>query len=497
MKNAAVCPAPACCLALAARLGLAACLALALLGACAVGPDYHPPAFPAPAAYVEIAPATAATTGTDTTGTGTGTTAAEADLSAWWLQFHDATLTALIERGLRDSPTLAIAASRIRAARQKALEAAAAGMPSVTATGSALALRTGGGTLPAHLNLYSAGFDATWEADLFGASRRAVEAADATTGASIWDRRDGQVSLGAEIASDYFLLRALQARIRVGNEELGRQKQLLALVEARRHAGFVTELVVNQQSTLVLTAAAQIPQLDAEARGELHALGTLLGELPDALAAELAPLPQFPASPPPLLPPGLPSELLQRRPDIRAAERRLAAGSAEVGVRTAALYPSFDLVGVATFAGSALNGLFSRQDLVKAALGLVTEPVFDGGRRRAVLGEAREGYTQAELGYRVAVLGALRDVEDSLARHRAEQARHELLLQALQSAESTLAIAEGQYRTGFVTFVNVVQAEYVVLGARDQLVQSDASQATDLVAIYKALGGGWSATRPD
>ena len=417
-----------------------AALALASLSACAVGPDYHTPAFPAPHAYAETPSAEAAVTPADAGG-----------LHDWWLQFHDATLTGLIERGLRDSPTLAIATSRIRAARLKGIEAGAAGLPSVTADGSALALRTGGGELPAHLNLYSAGFDATWEVDLFGATRRAVEAAGANIEAGVWDRRDGEVSLSAEIAKDYFTLRALQTRIRVGVEELGRQKELFALIGARRQAGFVTELDVNQQSTLVQTAAAQIPQLDAQA-----------------------------------------SDLLKQRPDIRAAERRLAAGNAEIGVKTAALYPKFDLVGLATFAGSSLDEFFSRQNLVMAALGLATEPVFDAGRNRASLGEAKEEYTQAEFAYRIAILGALRDVEDSLARHQAEQTRHASIFAALQAAQSTLAIAEAQYRTGFVTFVNVLQAEVAVLGARDQLVQSDASLTTDLVAVYKALGGGWS-----
>jgi len=459
-----------------------AALALASLSACAVGPDYHTPAFPAPHAYAETPSAEAAVTPADAGG-----------LHDWWLQFHDATLTGLIERGLRDSPTLAIATSRIRAARLKGIEAGAAGLPSVTADGSALALRTGGGELPAHLNLYSAGFDATWEVDLFGATRRAVEAAGANIEAGVWDRRDGEVSLSAEIAKDYFTLRALQTRIRVGVEELGRQKELFALIGARRQAGFVTELDVNQQSTLVQTAAAQIPQLDAQARARLHALYILLGEAPEGLTLELAPLPGYPASPPPPLPPpGLPSDLLKQRPDIRAAERRLAAGNAEIGVKTAALYPKFDLVGLATFAGSSLDEFFSRQNLVMAALGLATEPVFDAGRNRASLGEAKEEYTQAEFAYRIAILGALRDVEDSLARHQAEQTRHASIFAALQAAQSTLAIAEAQYRTGFVTFVNVLQAEVAVLGARDQLVQSDASLTTDLVAVYKALGGGWS-----
>lgn len=463
-------------------------LLFAALGACAVGPDYRPPRFATPVTYAEAPP--------------TGSTAADsvpaevAALPDWWQLFGDPTLDGLIARGLSDNPTLSIAASRIRVARLQGVVAAGGGLPAVTATGSATALRTGGTELPASLNLYAAGFDATWEVDLFGARRRAVEAAGATTAASLWDQRDGAVSVSAEIASDYVALRATQARIRLGVEGLRYERELLAMVEGRRRTGFVTALDVNQQSTLVTTAAAQIPLLEAQERVYRHALCILVNEPPEGLIAELVPRSGAPLALPPPMPPGLPSELLQRRPDIRAAERRRAAGNAAVGVRTAALYPSLDLIGIASFAGSAVSGLFSRENLVKAALGLVTEPVLDGGRSRAALGEAKEQFTQADLAYRITVLGALREVEDSLARQRAEDARHVLLLAALQSGESTAAIAEAQYRTGFVTYINVLAAEFLVLGARDELVQSEAAQATSLISLYKSLGGGWTSDIP-
>jgi len=175
---------------------------------------------------------------------------------------------------------------------------------------------------------------------------------------------------------------------------------------------------------------------------------------------------------------------------VRAAESRLAAKNAQVGVKTASLYPKVDLLGLAAFSGA--SDLFSSGNLLAAALGMISEPLFDAGANRARLDQAKEERTQAELAYRTAFLGALRDVEDALARHRYEEHRRESLVLAVSAAQGTLGIAEDRYETGFVTFVDVLQAQYVLLNAKDLLTQSDALVVTDLVAIYKALGGGWS-----
>jgi NodT family efflux transporter outer membrane factor (OMF) lipoprotein len=460
------------------------------LGGCTVGPNYHAPQSKVPATYVESAasPAIERASGNQ-------------DLYNWWRQFGDGTLDALVERALAHNLTLASSASRIREARFQQIETGAAAYPSLNALGSAVAYRSNASTatvtgsaglsLPSRLNLYALGFDASWELDLFGSTRRALEAATANSEASVWTRRDGEVSLIAELANDYLVLRAYQARITLGNAELARQQDLLALIQARRSTGFVTELDVNQQSTLVATAAAQIPQLEAEARVSMHAMGVLLGEPPEVLERELMSASEALPSPPEL-PPGLPSELLWRRPDIRTAERRVAAASAQIGVKTASLYPKLDLMALGSFAGMSLSDLLSRQNLIAAALGMASEPVFDGGRNRASVGEAREQYTQALLAYQATVIGALRDVEDALARRQAEEVRRERLEQAVRAAEGTLDIANTRYQTGFVPFVNVLQAQYALLNARDQLTQCQALVVTDLVALYKALGGGWS-----
>jgi NodT family efflux transporter outer membrane factor (OMF) lipoprotein len=462
-------------------LFVAACSILGVaLSGCTVGPNYRQPQVGTPPRYEAVR-----------AGGSTTITTEDADLTQWWTRFDDPLLTTLVRRALAQSLSLATADSLIRAARFKETEIGAAEYPSVSAATSALRLHSNdaAGPLPSRLSQYSAGFDASWELDLFGATRRAVEEAKANTEVSVWEKRDGEVSLAAEVANDYLTLRAFQARILVLGAELTRQRQLFALIQARRSAGFITNLDVNQQTTLVATAAAQMPQLQAEAQARIHALAVLLGQAPESLSGELnggGPI----GVPPPTLPLGLPSELLLRRPDVRAAERRLAASNAAIGVRTAGFYPKINLIGLVSFAGS--SDLLATQNLLAAALGLIREPIFDGGRIRAGLGQAQEARTQAQLAYRLAVLGALRDVEDGLARYQAEETRRDELAKSVSAAEATLGIAQDRYRTGFVTFVDVLNAQYALLGTKDQLTQSEALLATDLIALYKALGGGWA-----
>ncbi|HEY2179324.1 MAG TPA: efflux transporter outer membrane subunit [Caulobacteraceae bacterium] len=465
-----------------------------VLAGCTVGPNYHRPEIPTPPAFSE--------------GAGGGRTLVqpiEADLARWWTAFDDPVLKTLIDRALAANLDLQAAASRVRQSRSQEKVTGAAEWPAINAAANAVTLGSNRSTppatmgappagfqLPSHLNLYSVGFDATWEVDIFGGTRRAVQEAKANSEAAVWARRDGEVTLTAEVANDYLTLRAVQARIAVGEAELARQKDLFALVAARRQAGFVTGFDVNQQTTVVATAAAQIHQLEAQERVQIHAIAVLLGEAPETLEPQLARRAQSLPPPPPSLPTGLPSDLLRRRPDIREAERRLAAANAEIGVQTANLFPRLNLIGLGSFAGMSLGSLFSAQNLTGAGIGMATAPLFNAGKTRAGIAVAREKDVQAELAYRGAVLAALRDVEDALARYRTEEARRLQLVQAVAAAEGSLAIARDQYQVGLVTYINVYAAQNALLNARDQLVQSEAQSATDLVALYKALGGGWS-----
>ena len=396
-------------------LAAALCCASVMLADCTVGPPYVKPQVYSPPAFAEAA----STPHTAITPTPT-------DLTAWWTGLNDPTLNELIRRALADNPDLQTAASRVREARQQVRVTAAAELPTLNGSGNAVtvnsdrkssgadsAATTGaagstatsglaGIPIPSHLNLYSVGFDATWEVDLFGGTRRAIEAAKANVEAAEWARRDGQVSLMAEVANDYLSLRALQVRVAIGQAELKRQQDLFGLIRARRLSGFVTNLDVNQQTTQVATAAAEIPQLDAQARGQIHALGVLVGQPPEYLTTTLQPLAPGATAlppPPPNLPVGLPSDLLRRRPDIREAERRLAAANAQIGVQEAALYPSLNLLGLGSFAGMSVDNLFSHQNLQSVGLAGVTLPIFNAGKTRASIAAAKEERTQALLAY--------------------------------------------------------------------------------------------------
>jgi NodT family efflux transporter outer membrane factor (OMF) lipoprotein len=481
------------------RRGLASIAALAagMLTACTVGPNYRAPNVTAPPAFSEAQSSAR-----------TAVTGAEPDLSRWWTGFNDPTLNDLVGRALKDNLDLQTAASRVREARAQERVAKAAELPSVNASGNAITFNSdrkspgasggaasgppgGGLPIPSHTNLYSVGFDATWELDVFGGVRRGVEAARANTEAALWQRRDGEVSLTAEVASEYFTLRAAQTRIALLDDEMKAQRDTFDLIQARNRVGFVTRLDVNQQQTEVESTAALLPDIQAQERAALHALGVLLGQPPEALEAELAPagaLPAIPAEPQV----GLPSDLLRRRPDIRAAERRLAAANANIGVAVADLYPKFNLLGLASLASTKLDTLFNASSASSIGVGYITWPLLEGGRIRANIASSRSQRVQAYLAYQKAVLTALKDVEDALARCNADQAKRASLQHTLDAAQSSLTIARAQYGVGLVTFINVLNAEDAVFKARDQLVQTEGQSAQDQASLFKALGGGWS-----
>lgn len=478
-----------------------ALVSVVLLSGCTVGPDYQRPDIATPSAYEGVssnrvqAPLSLPTPG-------------ETDLSQWWMGFDDAELQTLITRALAQNLDLLTAASRVREARQQEIIEGAAGLPQVTATGNAINLHSNASLLSnlapssgtsgsaaaapgsTNIHLYSVGFDATWELDIFGGVRRSVEAAQATTEANLWEMRDGEVTVTAEIAADYLMLRAAQTRIALLQNQAAQQRGVLALTAARRKAGFVTQLDVNQQNALIATTQSQIPSLEAQAKVQEHAIAVLLGEQPEAMAAELdsaKPLPTIP----PTLPAGLPSDLLRRRPDVREAERKLAAATAQVGVAVADLYPKFNLLGALSLASPNVGGLVSTNNLGELGFGSIMWPIFKGGEIHANIRAKKEEEKQAYYAYQKAVFAAIQDAEDSLARYTAEQRRFIVLQSAAKSDQSSASIAAQQYRAGLVNYISVLTAQSNALAARDQLAQSSASLATDLVSTYKALGGGW------
>jgi NodT family efflux transporter outer membrane factor (OMF) lipoprotein len=292
------------------------------------------------------------------------------------------------------------------------------------------------------------------------------------------------------VANDYLILRALQRQNSVAGDEIERQTQMLALVRARRQFGFVTVLDVREQQTQLSSAQATLPDLDAGIGAQIHALGVLLGEPPEALQSELTPPEALPPIPP-SVPVGLPSDLLRQRPDIRAAERALAASNAQIGAAVADLYPKFDLTGAFDFVSLDLKNLLDLSSRQYSGAGAISWPIFAGGQIRANIRVTREKNAQALYAYRKAVLGALQDVEDALTRYGDERKKNSALRETLASAQGAATVASDQYRAGLTNFLPVLSAEGAVFSAETQVAESDGILDRDLVSLYKALGGGW------
>ena len=492
---------------------IAAAPLVGLLAACTVGPDTKAPDVAVPAHFA----GTERAVQTDVT------------LARWWSGFDDPTLDGLVARALRDNLDLQTAASRIRGARQQEIVAGAAAWPSLSAnaqfTHSHLSQNSlgsfggifggAGGTggsagvagagspsafgLPGFdFNTYQLGFDASWELDLFGRTRRAVEAARDTTTASVWTGRDTQVSLVAEVADTYLALRAAQRRLAINQRDLARQQDLLDQIRTRAASGLATGLDVRQQETVVAATASGLPPLSAEVEVRLHALGVLLGEPPEALldSAGTDAIGAAPPPRPPVIPAGLPADLLRRRPDIRAAERQLAAATANIGVAVADYYPDITLTASPALVSTALSNLLtwgSRNLTVGPGL---SWNIFDGGKVKANVAIATEHQRQELLAYRKAVLTALQDVEDALTRCEADRTRQQALARQADSARAAAELSRAQYRAGLVPLSTVLTTEAALLSAEDTVAQNDATTAQDVVALYKALGGGWSETDP-
>jgi NodT family efflux transporter outer membrane factor (OMF) lipoprotein len=347
-------------------------------------------------------------------------------------------------------------------------------------------------------NTYQLGFDASWELDLFGRTRRAVEAARDTTTASVWTGRDTQVSLVAEVADTYLALRAAQRRLAINQRDLARQQDLLDQIRTRAASGLATGLDVRQQETVVAATASGLPPLSAEVEVRLHALGVLLGEPPEALldSAGTDAIGAAPPPRPPVIPAGLPADLLRRRPDVRAAERQLAAATANIGVAVADYYPDITLTASPALVSTALSNLLtwgSRNLTVGPGL---SWNIFDGGKVKANVAIATEHQRQELLAYRKAVLTALQDVEDALTRCEADRTRQQALARQADSARAAAELSRAQYRAGLVPLSTVLTTEAALLSAEDTVAQNDATTAQDVVALYKALGGGWSETDP-
>jgi multidrug efflux system outer membrane protein len=471
-----------------------ATIAALLLAGCTVGPNYSRPTTPVPDRYAEIAALTGPT---------------DAELSAWWRAFGDAELDRLVGRAIAQNLDVQTAAARIREARAREVVAGAAALPELDAEGSVTRQRIsehaipvppgagGGGPNQGNFGLpgsefttFRVGFDASWEIDLFGRTRRSVEAARARTGAAIWSRRDLQVTAAAEVANGYLTLRTLQQRIAIAETEVERQQRFERLVGARVRGGLVTGQDLEQQKSQLASAKAAIPPLKAQADAQIHALGVLTGDTPEALIAELTPTAALPPTPPDV-PAGLPSDLLRRRPDIRGAERDLGAATADIGVAVADLYPTFSLSAAPALVSTALATFLQWGSRSYSAGAALDWPIFNGGRTRGNISAANARQEQAQIAYRKTILTALQDVEDALSEVENDRRQAAGLEEALSTARRAEDIARTRYRGGLVTLSDVLQAQANRISLESQLVETKGALARDTVALFKALGGGW------
>jgi NodT family efflux transporter outer membrane factor (OMF) lipoprotein len=461
------------------------CLLLVLVAGCTVGPDYEPPDRPMPRGWVgpSTQPATQASVTTD---------AGAADVATWWRNFRDPVLDSLIDRAIDQNLDLAQAASRLRQAR--ALRRIDASQLYPQADVAASYTREGNVRGSAN-SLFRAGLDAAWEIDIFGGVRRSVEAADADIAAAQADLRDVLVTLTSEVALNYLDLRGFQRQLAIAQQNLAAQEDTARLVRRRQQAGFIRTLDLTSADAQVASTRSQIPRLEQAERQTIYNIAFLLGLEPGALVAELEPdsaVPRAPAE----VPVGLPSDLLRRRPDIRRAEANLHAATARVGVATADLFPRFSLTGSLGTAGGTVKSLGNASSAFWSIGPSLSWPIFTAGSIRANIAVQNESQEQAAIFYEQSVLAALRDVESALVAYAREQQRRVSLREAVDANRERVRLAQKLYAGGETDSLNVLDAQRSLFAVEEALVQSDVTVATNLVSLYKALGGGWEAVAP-
>lgn len=461
---------------------------LMLLLACApVGPEYSPPPAKAPDAWH----------GKLEEGLKAGPTQAR-DLSRWWNTLNDPMLTRLIAQAVGSNLELKQAVARVRQARALRGVREAGLWPSVDAGALAQLHRdTASGDTGTIDQFYSAGFDAGWEIDVFGGVRRSIEASQAQLEASQANLRDVLISLTAEVALNYVELRTYQNRRQTAQANLKSQENTYGFIRSRHEAGLVNRLALEQARYNLENTRSQIPNLTSGVEAAMNRLAVLLGQAPGKLSARLAAPAPVPV-PPTSVAVGVPAEALRRRPDIRRAERLLAAETAKVGVAEADLYPKFRLLG--SIGLEAVNSGVLLTPATSGAWSILPSMswnVFDAGAIRNRIAAQNAVQQQYLLAYEAAVLSALEEVENNLTGYAQEQLRRQSLGQAVDAAQEAERLSQDLYAAGLINFDSVLDAQRSLLTFQDQLAISEGVVTARLIALYKALGGGWGALPPD
>ena len=460
---------------------------MGLPGGCAVGPDYQPSKVATPGQW--SAPKTS------------GETNLESTDAAWWKTFKDPQLDSLIDRAVKANHDLRIAGARVREARAQYRMASADLWPTVGSGGAyarqrqsehqpiigSLPLPPG---IPFENDVYQAGFDASWEIDVFGGKRRAVEAGKAEVAAGEFGRRNVLVTLLGEVARNYVQTRGDQRRWEIANQNIKAQEEALGITSDRFRNGLASDLDVRQAAALLAATRADLPILESSIQASIHRLGVLLGQPPGALLAELSKPAPIPTALP-TVPLGLPSDLLRRRPDIQQAERQLAASTARIGVAASDLFPKFSLIGAAGFTGVSASDWFTEGSRFWSVGPTVQWRIFDAGRIRANIKVQNARQEQALAAYEKAVLTSFEEVENALVAYAKEQIRRRSLEDAVEFSQDSLHLANQLYSNGLANFINVLDAERSLYHTEDALAQSDKAITQHLIGLYKALGGGW------
>jgi len=450
---------------------------LLILSSCSVGPDFKKPTPTMPSSWI-------------------GSNNTSAEIIKWWENFSDPLLTSLIDRAIQSNLDLKQAVSRVRQARAAKMGAISQFFPTINASGDYT--RTGGkrnsqnSGLAAEgvTSLYQAGLDSSWEIDIFGGTRRQVEATGADLVAAQEDQHAVFVSLASEIALNYLALAGTEERIRINQETLLAQQRVVDLTGRRFKAGFANALDTTNASAQVATTQSELPPLQAQQQKYKYALALLLALDPGALENELSKPTILPAVPP-QIPVGLPSDLLQRRPDIREAEAAFHAATARVGVATADLFPKFSLTALVGLAGPGISSLGYWKDRSWSLIPGVSLPLFDAGRINATIDIQNELQEQSLLNYQKVVLTALNEVESALVDYSRELEHRAALEKVVLANQKALSLSENLYTSGNAEFLNVLVAQKALYSAQDAMGRSETQVRTNLVVLYKALGGGW------
>ena len=489
-------PAVIRCAALRALALVLTCLS----AGCAVGPNFVKPKPAVPAEWSQTA----------TSGAGASVPNRDSPQTIeWWQSFEDPTLTSLVERSAAANLDVRAAVLRIEEARAERDVTAAGFWPTFGANASYTRNRISENTpngivfgitqavpLPPGISitnpysLYQLGLTASWEIDLFGRVRRSVEAADAATASAVESGHDVLISLSTDVARAYIGLRGAQLRRSIVQHSLATQRDLLELTSQRRDAGLTTDLDVANATSEVRATEAQLPLTEREITEDVNQLSRLMAREPDALRTELAATHPVPPVPP-LVPIGLPADLARRRPDIRRSEANLHAATARVGVAVADLFPRLTLNASGGWQSQGLSQLVqaaSRFGSIGPALEL---PIFEGGRRQATIRLEDVRAKEAGIDYARTVLGALHEVENALAAYGADQQRRVSLEAAVAASRDALTLARQRYESGVTSFIDVLTADRTLEQNELELADTTTAVSTDLVLLYKALGGGW------